>query len=325
MESADSTDPNEMLGHFLIGRGLATEDQVREALEIQERTKVFSGAALVALGALDAKTLQAALREKTEEIIYSLFEWEQGTFHFQPGNPPSGAQLVPLSLQVEEVLWRGAERQSEMARIRKIFPDASLVPRLLKEPSGTLLKKPMARRIHEATDGRRSFAEIQLAVHGSEYQVGRQLFELFSQGCLVVMEPERAAAVHEDQSRSLEQGDALFREGRYEEALRIYRAALDGGSERPDLQKLVPGTERLLLDQIYREELPPNAVLQKVWDSKQILAGSFTPEEYYLIDQVNARWTVTSLVRLSPLREVDALLVLRDLVRRRVLKILEPL
>jgi len=325
VESADSTDPNEMLGHFLISRGLATEEQVREALEIQERTKVFSGAALVALGALDAKTLQTALREKTEEVIYSLFEWQQGTFHFQPCDPPSGAKLVPLNLQVEEVLWRGAERQSEIARIRKVFPDANLVPRLLREPPGALLKKPLARRIYEATDGRRSFAEIQLAVHGSEYQVGRQLFELFSQGCLVVMEPERAAQVEEDPKRSLEQGDAMFREGRFEDALRVYRAALDAGSERPDLQKLVQGTERLLLDQIYRDELPRNAVLQKVWDTEQILVGGFTPEEYFLIDQVNARWNVTSLVRLSPLREVDGLLVLRDLVRRRVLKIVEPL
>jgi hypothetical protein len=36
--SADSNDPNEMLGHFLIGRGLATSEQVRDALEVQERS-----------------------------------------------------------------------------------------------------------------------------------------------------------------------------------------------------------------------------------------------------------------------------------------------
>jgi pentatricopeptide repeat protein len=227
---------------------------------------------------------------------------------------------------MDEVLWRGAERQEELVAIRELFPESTLVPRLLQEPPPRLLRSALATRIREAVDGRRSFAGIQLAVHGSEYHVGRHLVELFTNGCLVVMAPERAAEEAEaaaEEAVPLEEGDALFRRGRFEEALRIFRAALDRGHERSDLQKLVQATEQLLLEQIYSEDVPADAVPQRVWDEKQILAGSFSPEEYFLIDQVNGRWSAKAVVGLSPLREVDALLVLRDLLRRRVLKLLE--
>lgn len=328
--SADSTDPNEMLGHYLIGRGLVGRQQVREALEIQERTNVFSGAALVKLGAIDEKELEAALRDKTVEIIYSMFDWHQGSFQFLPQERPPMQNLIPVQLEVGEVLWKGAVRQDELAQIREVFPNAEIVPRMLKEPPEHLVAEDLAQRVRDLVDGRRSFGEIQLGLHSSEYLVGRCLYAFFSEGCLAVMSPERAERMGgeagrkaKSESGQLEEGDRCFREGRFADALDIYRQALDTGTDRADLQKLIQSSESLLMEEIHRQLLPPHAVLQKVWSSRQIMEGDFTPPEFFLIEQVNARWAIRDLVRLSPLPDVDALRVLRGLVERKVLKVLE--
>ena len=119
-----------------------------------------------------------------------------------------------------------------------------------------------------------------------------------------------------------DEADRLFRQGEYREALQSYRAALDIGVDRPDLGRLMEGTEKILLEQLHGD-LPREQVLQRTIDSEQLLSGDFTPEEYFVIDQVNGRWTIKDLLRLSPLPEVDALLVLQDLLGRKVLKILE--
>src|SRR3954449_8365375 len=44
---SSSSDPKEYLGHFLVSRGLITEDDLRNAMEVQRSSKMLLGKVLV--------------------------------------------------------------------------------------------------------------------------------------------------------------------------------------------------------------------------------------------------------------------------------------
>lgn len=178
MVGCSSDDPPERLGHFLLSRGLITEDQLRTALDAQAHSKKYLGMILVEMGAFSPDELARHLQAKAEETIFSLFDWDEAVFRFdeQIGEVPG---LFPVDLRVEDVLLRGLKRFDEMNRVREVFHDQRIVLRhSSKKPPSALLDNPMGRTLYEAIDGERTIAEIVLHVHGSEYLVLKFVFEL---------------------------------------------------------------------------------------------------------------------------------------------------
>ena len=177
-----SDDPPERLGQFLIARGKITENQLRQALVLQETSRVHLGRILVEMGVLSPDELGSHLEAKAEETIFSLFDWDDAVFRFQQGMRDE-ASVFPVSLRVEDVLLRGLTRFDELQRIRQVLYDPRLVLRQSsKQPPEAVLANPMARTLYEAIDGDRTLAEILLHVHGSEYVVTKFLFELYDRG-----------------------------------------------------------------------------------------------------------------------------------------------
>jgi len=177
-----SDDPAQRIGHFLLSRGQITEEQLREALQLQEVSGQHLGMLLVELGALSPEQLSVNLEAQAEETIHSLFDWDDAVFRFQESeNDPASA--FPVSLRVEDVLLRGLQRYDEMRRIREVFNDPGIVLETTeKKPPTVVAENGMGRKLWELVDGERTVAEILLQVHGSEYVVTKFLFELHRSG-----------------------------------------------------------------------------------------------------------------------------------------------
>lgn len=177
-----SDDPAQRIGHFLLSRGQITEEQLREALQLQEVSGRHLGMLLVELGALSPEQLSVNLEAQAEETIHSLFDWDDAVFRFQESeNDPASA--FPVSLRVEDVLLRGLQRYDEMRQIREVFNDPGIVLETTeKEPPTVVAENRMGRKLWELVDGERTVAEILLQVHGSEYVVTKFLFELHRSG-----------------------------------------------------------------------------------------------------------------------------------------------
>jgi hypothetical protein len=119
-----------LLGQYLLSRGRITESELSTALAQQEGSGRNLGAILVAAGRLTVDELERFLAAKVEESIYGIFDWDDGTFRFEPGaEPPAGT--VATELSVEHVLLHGATRQDEMRRSREVIGNDEAV---LKEP-----------------------------------------------------------------------------------------------------------------------------------------------------------------------------------------------
>ncbi|MBI3811164.1 MAG: DUF4388 domain-containing protein [Nitrospirae bacterium] len=105
---ASSNVPEDRLGNILVHSGKLTQAQVEAALKFKDATHKKFGAIIVELGYLAPKELFDGLKLQVKEIIHSLFCWDEGAYHFTPGNLPS--QTIPLVLDpvqlISEIITR---------------------------------------------------------------------------------------------------------------------------------------------------------------------------------------------------------------------------
>ncbi|MDQ7006004.1 MAG: DUF4388 domain-containing protein [Acidobacteriota bacterium] len=328
---AASNQPTEMLGHVLVARGMLTEEQLRAGLLARRESSEFLGQILVRLGFITRDDLLRALAERTEEIVYSLFEWDEADFHFEPDARP-GPQVVLISLPVDHVLLRGVHRCDEKARIREIFPDGRVVlARSDKEPPEAILQHPLARRILETLDGRRSIDELAFLLHASPFPVMKFLYEAYRLGLATIVTLEGPPLM-------LVTGEAPDAElvGLTGPArIAAARDRLDAGDpeaamallcEEPPIDdaeaaELLEKTEQAFLAKVYRDEFPADAVPELGRPLQELTGETIRSEEYFLLSRLDGTTTVRNLVELAPMREAETIRLLRRLVRRGLVRL----
>jgi hypothetical protein len=186
--ACSTEDPNELLGHFLVSRGRLTEQVLSQALSRQEITRQHLGTILVEMGAINREDLIRHLEAKAEETIFSLFDWDDAEFRFHD-NQLMEANIFPVSLRVEDVLLRGAQRFDEIKEIRTVFHSPGIVLRRTdRQPPQEVFRNRMARRICDLINGERTVGEILLQSHGSEFLVTKFLYELYHNGFVEIVE-----------------------------------------------------------------------------------------------------------------------------------------
>ncbi len=285
---------------------------------------MFLGATLVGTGALSESELSRSLTLKTEEIIYGLFLWDDAMFEF------TDAEFAPLpfrlALSVQDVLLKGVRRYDEIQRIREVFPHSNVVLRPLGGIPRQVREKPAARRVYEAIDGRRSISAIALHVHGSEFIVSKFLFDLHRAGRVEIVSvgrPPRKAPpppsdAPVDATGGLTRVERLLEDGAYRGALDAL-AALPG--DDPRARRLTEQAEGLLMDKTYRLHLPPDGVPVLARPMSEMIDQNLSAEESYLLSRIDGEWDVRSIISISPLREIDALLTLDRLREKGLIKL----
>jgi len=105
---ASSNQSADRLGHILINAEKLTQEKMEAALKLREATHKKFGAIVVELGFITPKELYDGLKLQVKEIIYSLFQWEEGRFQVTPGKLPE--QTIPLVLDpidlISEIIAR---------------------------------------------------------------------------------------------------------------------------------------------------------------------------------------------------------------------------
>lgn len=74
------------LGTMLLRGGFITDDQLKDALERNQRTGMPIGYILINAGYVNQEQLKGPLKLQMEEHLQKLFSWKHGTFTFEPGN-----------------------------------------------------------------------------------------------------------------------------------------------------------------------------------------------------------------------------------------------
>jgi hypothetical protein len=332
--SSASNDPREYLGQFLMSHGFLTEPELKKAMEVQTQSGILLGKILVMIDVISEEDLQRLMRRKAEEEIYDIFLWSDGDFYFVDDELPQ-MEMIPLQVDVTGIIMEGTRRVDEWGRIRELVPNQAVIPVLLKEVDFTDLEE-VEEPIVRAIDGKRTIADIVLESRSSEFVVSSTVSALVRHGLCTLEDPTTqkmrkiteemiaappAPAVHaefneDDEIQSLLSGaQAALKLRDYEKTQRLLRAAQNLDPNHARVRSAIKGADTVILGELRTQGVMDSKVPKVARSLDDITQMNFSPNEGFILSRINGQWDIGSLIKISPIRETDAMLIFHKLWR----------
>jgi Domain of unknown function (DUF4388) len=147
---ASSNDPDEQLGALLLRRNKVTYHQLQESAPKVDRGKRL-GTVLVIEEIIQPSELYQAVMDQIKEMVYSVFDWDDGRFEFRPG-PLSQKEVITLNLSAPELIINGMQRIWRWSWIRKAVPSLDAVFRKKDGWSPIVRKMSLTREMETILD-----------------------------------------------------------------------------------------------------------------------------------------------------------------------------
>ncbi len=336
--SSASNDPREYLGQFLMSHGYLTEPELKKAMEVQQQSRILLGKILVMIEVITEADLQRLMRLKAEEEIYDIFLWNDGDFYFIDDELPQ-MEMIALQVDVTGIIMEGTRRVDEWTRIRETIPNEVVIPVVLKEIDDSDLEE-VEEPIVRAIDGKRTIAEIVLESRSSAFTVSSTVSALVRHGFVKLVDPgmqkmaklaEEVVATAEaveprrdfnedDEIQSLlNAAQAALRARDFEKTQRLLRAAQNLDPNHPKVRTSIKGAETVILGELRNQGLIDSKVPRVSKTIEEITQMNFTPNEGFILSRINGQWDIGSLIKISPIRETDAMLIFYKLWRESII------
>ena len=230
---------DDQLGNVLVKTGHITEPRLLEALKIQRNTLQRLGKVLVEHHFIAPEELKEALQLQVNQVIYRLFRWKDGEYHFsqEARVEYDRENITPVS--AENILMEGVRMVDEWPIIEKKIRSTEMVFRKVEldtpveiDESATLSEEDMAfggaedekeskpgagadlastirlsredGRIYTLVDGRLSVQGIVERSRMGDFEVCKILYELLNRNLII----EASAAASQAQARGRAQARA---------------------------------------------------------------------------------------------------------------------
>jgi tetratricopeptide (TPR) repeat protein len=319
--SSKSNEPTKQLGHYLLFEGKLTEAQLKRALETQQQSRSNLGKILVQEGYITKNEAQEALVGRTEEVIYDLFLWDEGYFHFT-ANGFSLDELIPISLDINTIIFEGVRRKDEWARIRAVFPGNNVVLAIRKNADlKSLALKPLQKKLLFLVNQGKTISEMLLELHGSDFQVNFALFELYDMNVIEVKEVREAPPPRDDPGMLFTRGQELMKAKRYQEAITVFQEVLRLDPLNAKADELIEAAEKALCQEFYSTTTPPGKIPHFIVPDYALTRFSLSHQEGFVASRITGTCDVKSIVMLSPLRELEILQILDKLIKLELISI----
>lgn len=189
---AQSNSPDHSLGQFLLRNGKITQQQYDESRK-RVTPQVRHGKVLVQMGVISPKDLWWGVKHQVLDIIYSLFEWKDGSFSFfEVPEEAASTERIALQFNTSSVIMEGIRRLDETGRIREKITSTGLVFEKVPGAAPDFQELDMNEaeiEIYNNIDGRRTVRELIGKSALTEFDVMRILFQLLS-ARLIELGPE---------------------------------------------------------------------------------------------------------------------------------------
>jgi hypothetical protein len=317
--NAGSNDPREYLGQFLINFGHITEDQLTKAFQTQAETQVPLGRILVMIGLVSEETLQGALAIKIRETTFGICRWKEGAFRFARGVLPADQEGVASRVSLLEIQREAEFRETAWAAMLQAFPSPKLALKVneAKTPKDLQPGSLDAQLLDLMREGN-LIEEISLRLHATDFHLYQRLYALYRQGVVAPYAPKPTKAEGEiplgDQTVGEEMPAVeILRHAREflaaknfldAETLAFRAAELDPG---PDAQGVLKEAETSLLELLRSEMLAKPKKPSLAVPAAKLKELDLSSQEKYLLSRVDGARDIRAIIRVSPIRELDAL------------------
>src|SRR5436190_10863205 len=215
------------LGSVLIKSGLLTQDQLSHALAIQKGTLQRLGFVLTHYGIISADALKQAIQLQILQIVYRLFRWKDGDYHFSQETTIEYDRDNVTPITAESILMEGARMIDEWPIIekrirsydqvfRKKLTDQEIVVVGAEEAdeidfdgdaapgrrrkglvSDRIRSSEEEKAIYDLVDGTVTVGDIVEVSRFSEFDTNKAIYELLTRDLIEEVKGLRAAAVLE--------------------------------------------------------------------------------------------------------------------------------
>lgn len=134
---ADSTSKRleDRLGSVLVKQGKLGKEKLEEALQTQKATLQRMGHILVTGNFITQQDLKDALQVQVSQIVYRVFRWRDGHYHFAPTDSVDFDRENFQPLSADFILMEGIRMVDEWPIIEKKIPSMDVVFRAVVDPS----------------------------------------------------------------------------------------------------------------------------------------------------------------------------------------------
>lgn len=317
IKSASSSDPQELIGQFLIATRRISEQQLREALESQKRDHVLLGKILLKKGFLSKDELMNLLQTISEEIIYDLFLWKAGNFEFRDGVLPR-REMPSLNLDITHIVLEGATREDEWGRIHAVFEgDMTVVCPNVERIAHKLPLPAHHTRILRLLDGNRTLQDVMRLAKVTKYEMFKSMLELHDQSLVAVGDYSKqliqpsTKRKHDPVKELIYSVEAMVNSGKLEEAEKGIFKLEKMAAKNPTVSKLKEQIKERRLETTAKEMINPDAVPVLTMDLDRLTRMELSPEQGFLVSRINGVWDVKSIVKISPFGELVCLKILK--------------
>lgn len=330
--NAASNDPREYLGQFLINFGHISEDQLTKAFQTQSETKVFLGRILVMIGLVTEEALRQVLAIKIRETTLSLCRWKTGNFRFARGVLPPEQEGISVRVPLLDIHREAEFRETAWEAMLQVFPhggialrvDEAKIPRDISPAS-------LDGQLFELMREGHLIDEISLRLHATDFHLYQRLYSLFRQGMIAPVEsdkPEPEEAVDLEVEDETGVADILHHAREYiaasqfaeAESLAARAVEMD---RSPEAQAVLKDAEAGLLDHLRADLLADPKIPELAVPANRLRGLDLSPQERYLLSRIDGVRDLRAIIRVSPIREVDALKSFRKFVKESLI-VLRP-
>lgn len=167
LHHVSSNNASELLGEYMVRRGMITRDELDFALAVLPRYGGRMGDTLIALGLVASLDIFRAIRDQGRDRLVDLFTWPTGrlTFYTEQKAPhvefPLELEILPLVVAgMEAALPGDLAFESWRDRLDTTVASSAGAPAKLAAAAWP----PLARRVLDAVDGPRSLRDVLTAV-----------------------------------------------------------------------------------------------------------------------------------------------------------------
>ncbi len=181
---ANSDVNDDRLGEFLIRTGEIDRAAFDRVSEVMRRTGKRFGTTLIELELMSAEKLAELVRRQVQEIIYSVFDWDRGTYGFEILERPVEEDIA-VDLSTAELILMGVRAMKSLDHIRSALGALDRVLRLTENPLLLYQKMtltPSEGYVLSRVDGSTSVAEIASISPLGEDETLRCVYALASAG-----------------------------------------------------------------------------------------------------------------------------------------------
>jgi len=95
----------------------------------------------------------------------------------------------------------------------------------------------------------------------------------------------------------------------YEKVQRLLKAAENLDPNQARVRSAIKGAEAVILADLYAQGMKESRIPRIAKPISEITQMNFTPNEGFILSRINGQWDLGSLMKISPIRESDAMLI----------------